>query len=295
MATHRSKRTFQPPITSFFASADRDTLNYSASYDRPGPLTPPVPNHIQSSLLNVGMRVRKSVPEGYKTHKTAKHAFSSAPERVMIQPTMACEHSSTSTESFSGSSGTRAAGLLPFCGLHRVGGHSAQPSTASFNYSSPYGTSPFDSRNTSSASVPVNATAALWPTDPCLLPWSQSSSTSIISTSSQPPNPMSNSQKRSYEESAEDEIDAAFLEDPDAGTPTVLRSPRPGYPISHTAYPNLSSASAGFARPLARMKTRRKVEWEGRSERKHRPTGEEVCDFEEAGLLIPMEIEMGGV
>ncbi|TKA66600.1 hypothetical protein B0A49_06761 [Cryomyces minteri] len=295
MATHRSKRTFQPAITSFFASADRDSLNYSASHDRPGPLTPPVPARIQSSLLNVGMRVRKSVPEGYKTHKTVKHAFSSAPERVTVQPTMAYGNSSISTESFSGSSGTHAAELLPFCGLHKVGGHSAQPSTASFNYSSPYGTSPLDSKNTISASVPVNATAALWPTDPYLLPSSQSSSTSILSTSTQPSNPMPNSHKRSYEESAEDEIDAAFLEDPDAETTTVLRSPRSGYPISHTPYPNLSSTSAGFARPLARMKTRRKSEWEGRSGREHGLAREEVCDFEEAGFLVPMEIEMGGV
>lgn len=75
------RRRFQPPITSFFSttstppSEDNDNVttnrahhlshnHYSAATCSP---TPIVPTKVQASLLSVGMRVRKSVAEGYKT------------------------------------------------------------------------------------------------------------------------------------------------------------------------------------------------------------------------------------
>ncbi|KAH6644498.1 hypothetical protein C7974DRAFT_371613 [Boeremia exigua] len=81
LSEHRSKRPFQPAITSYFYSApDSDTDDDDADYHGPGlrsipqppphpTLAPRLPDHVQSSLLSVGMRVRKSVPEGYKTPK----------------------------------------------------------------------------------------------------------------------------------------------------------------------------------------------------------------------------------
>lgn len=76
------RRRFQPPITTFFSSSESPFItnydhsgnngvparvshyHYSAATSSP---TPVVPGRVQSSLLNVGMRVRKSVAEGYKT------------------------------------------------------------------------------------------------------------------------------------------------------------------------------------------------------------------------------------
>ncbi|CAO1599488.1 hypothetical protein XANCAGTX0491_003211 [Xanthoria calcicola] len=65
-----------------------------------------LPPTIQSSLLNVGMRVRKAVPEGYKTTK-----------RILDPNTL-----------YSGTGGTgRSAELVPYCGISKVGGYMAQP------------------------------------------------------------------------------------------------------------------------------------------------------------------------
>ncbi|KAL4934401.1 uncharacterized protein BDV17DRAFT_286116 [Aspergillus undulatus] len=69
------RRRFQPPITTFFTpSADShgpstpshlSYNHYSAITNSP---TPVVPAKVQASLLSVGMRVRKSIADGYKTN-----------------------------------------------------------------------------------------------------------------------------------------------------------------------------------------------------------------------------------
>ncbi|PYH79376.1 hypothetical protein BO82DRAFT_356554 [Aspergillus uvarum CBS 121591] len=70
------RRRFQPPITSFFTTASDPTAHpsqtahhthnhYSTSTSSPTPTLAP---KVQASLLSVGMRVRKSIAEGYKTH-----------------------------------------------------------------------------------------------------------------------------------------------------------------------------------------------------------------------------------
>lgn len=77
------RRRFQPPITTFFSSPSNHSssnhgdnnenqtptgrvsnYHYSAVTSTP---TPVVPARVQSSLLSVGMRVRKSIADGYKT------------------------------------------------------------------------------------------------------------------------------------------------------------------------------------------------------------------------------------
>ncbi|KAL4997824.1 ribonucleotide reductase inhibitor-domain-containing protein [Aspergillus recurvatus] len=68
------RRRFQPPITTFFIpSSDTNSSSpshlsynhYSALTNSP---TPVVPAKVQASLLSVGMRVRKAIADGYKTH-----------------------------------------------------------------------------------------------------------------------------------------------------------------------------------------------------------------------------------
>ncbi|GAB1737892.1 hypothetical protein NU219Hw_g2364t1 [Hortaea werneckii] len=145
---HIRKRPFQPSITSYFdqgagpssaAASSSSSLSTSSrrpttdsAWDAYSPpiLSLPVPEETQASLLSVGMRVRKSVPEGYKTHKTLgdgmgrveggfgggelgrKVPSSSAPATV-------------GRRGAAGGVGTAARGgreLMPFCGLHKVGG-----------------------------------------------------------------------------------------------------------------------------------------------------------------------------
>ncbi|KAL1986426.1 hypothetical protein VTN96DRAFT_6346 [Rasamsonia emersonii] len=121
------RRRFQPPITSFFASAgsnasdDNDHQvgglsynNYSSPTHSP---TPALPAKVQSSLLTVGMRIRKSVPEGYKT-----------------EPKKLTEYTVSHTVNPSGGSPaggytqTRScyAELEPFCGMHKIGNLAVQ-------------------------------------------------------------------------------------------------------------------------------------------------------------------------
>ncbi|KAK4902286.1 hypothetical protein LTR27_001189 [Elasticomyces elasticus] len=108
---HVRKKQYQAPITSYFSSGNGERLQSSRS-----PLSPPLDAATQASLLSVGMRVRKSVPEGYKTHKTLDMdgfpfptpASSTAPPRTSYNPAPSRE-------------------LTPFCGLHKIGGLSSQP------------------------------------------------------------------------------------------------------------------------------------------------------------------------
>ncbi|OAL04977.1 hypothetical protein IQ06DRAFT_290946 [Phaeosphaeriaceae sp. SRC1lsM3a] len=152
---HRNKRPFQPAITSYFPRDDEDFEFDSEDDDlrgvnphiRPRPqqharaaqhshretLAPQVPGHVQSDLLQVGMRVRKSVPEGYKTHNNKMLALPS------IQTTLSNKPSSSTTTTMTldvkpprGPVPTEVLHqreLLPFCGLHKIGGYAEQPTT----------------------------------------------------------------------------------------------------------------------------------------------------------------------
>lgn len=112
MSTPRTKRQFagasanpsQRQITSFFKS---------------GPPAPPspqpeLPPSVQANLLSVGMRVRKSVPEGYKT--VGPSAFKLWTDNSPLPtPTTTRAPKANSRE------------LLPFCGINKVGGLATQP------------------------------------------------------------------------------------------------------------------------------------------------------------------------
>ncbi|KAK2075299.1 hypothetical protein P8C59_009437 [Phyllachora maydis] len=126
MSQPRAKRRYagdasalaQRPITSFFspqppqpagdpALLGRDAAAAAAAFPAPPP-------SVQADLLSVGMRVRKSVPEGYKTG-SAYGGFALWSDAAPPAPAPA--PASTPRE------------LLPFCGLLRTGGLAVQPST----------------------------------------------------------------------------------------------------------------------------------------------------------------------
>ena len=108
------KRQFQPTIDSFFARADRDEW-LSHAWQHESILQrvrnePNLPSEVQASLLSVGMRIRKAVPEGYKTHKTS----------LFSDPTPALPR--TTSYAYQPTGPSRVAELTPFCGLHSIGG-----------------------------------------------------------------------------------------------------------------------------------------------------------------------------
>ncbi|QSS65354.1 ribonucleotide reductase inhibitor domain-containing protein [Histoplasma capsulatum] len=111
------RRRFQVPITKYFSSGNTESpsngsshFNYAAPTHSPAPV---LPHKVQSSLLTVGMRVRKSVPEGYKTTAT-KSAFH-------ISHT-----GSSSTISPTRTMSTSYAELAPFCGVLKTGNLAVQ-------------------------------------------------------------------------------------------------------------------------------------------------------------------------
>ncbi|SMR46725.1 unnamed protein product [Zymoseptoria tritici ST99CH_1E4] len=110
MSAPRTKRQYQP-------SSSQPTI--TSHFRRALPT-----QEIQANLLSVGMRVRKSVPEGYKTHKTlptlGSVPFTSSAPAVMQSKERAGR---TLVRTASGGYGRE---LTPFCGLHKVGGWGVQ-------------------------------------------------------------------------------------------------------------------------------------------------------------------------
>lgn len=120
MSNPRTKRQFagasadpaQRQITSFFGACGPGDLAVEPPAQSRQPL---LPSTVQANLLSVGMRVRKSVPEGYKTigHSAFKLWTDNTP--LTTGSTPASSLRATSRE------------LLPFCGINKVGGLESQP------------------------------------------------------------------------------------------------------------------------------------------------------------------------
>ncbi|KAK1779941.1 ribonucleotide reductase inhibitor-domain-containing protein [Copromyces sp. CBS 386.78] len=152
MSNSRTKRQFagaasdpaQRSITSFFrttpTSDDSHFDSTSGAYSsKPAPLNGPVlPPTIKSSLLNVGMRVRKSVPEGYKTGKIAS-GFPSWMDESNNNNSNSNHVAGSGASSFANSGHNRPVSaappapvtaanreLTPFCGIHKIGGYAVQ-------------------------------------------------------------------------------------------------------------------------------------------------------------------------
>lgn len=124
MSTPRTKRQFagssadpaQRQITSFFPS--RAAGDEAAPSEAQTSRQPLLPSSVQANLLTVGMRIRKSVPEGYKT--CGPSAF-----KLWTDNTPPPHRASAS-------SALRASSreLVPFCGINKVGGLDFQPAHA---------------------------------------------------------------------------------------------------------------------------------------------------------------------
>ncbi|KAK9420943.1 putative Ribonucleotide reductase inhibitor-domain-containing protein [Seiridium unicorne] len=136
MSAPRTKRQFagaasdpaQRRITSFFASSG--SLTSSAPADETVPRCfAAADSSTQANLLSVGMRVRKAVPEGYKT--AGYNAFSLWDENKKDSaPTSTTYDAGISR----GTAVSTAKELLPFCGIHRVGGFDTQASSAADDF-----------------------------------------------------------------------------------------------------------------------------------------------------------------
>ncbi|KAE8449045.1 hypothetical protein EG329_008633 [Mollisiaceae sp. DMI_Dod_QoI] len=123
--THQAKRPYagsQPSITSYFSPSANS--NYSVSSSPYDSRSPPLPPNVQSNLLSVGMRVRKSVPEGYKTGTYSAFQLFSDPSTT---PPIHNENTSangTTKPRTRPRAGARE--LTPFCGILKVGGMAQQ-------------------------------------------------------------------------------------------------------------------------------------------------------------------------
>ncbi|KAH6854902.1 ribonucleotide reductase inhibitor-domain-containing protein [Chaetomium sp. MPI-CAGE-AT-0009] len=144
MAGPRTKRQFagaasdpaQRSITSFFNRTTNTTTSADAASKTPSPLNGPhIPTQVQTDLLNVGMRVRKAIPEGYKTG-SAYSAFTLWAEDNTCNPTTTNNsHPASTNPNPTPTSYLRE--LEPFCGINRVGGLAFQPSYNNNNNNTP--------------------------------------------------------------------------------------------------------------------------------------------------------------
>ncbi|EGO53595.1 hypothetical protein NEUTE1DRAFT_119239 [Neurospora tetrasperma FGSC 2508] len=158
MSNSRTKRQFagaasdpaQRSITSFFKTTQTsddsqfDSTSGASPATAAAPLNGPVLSPtIRSSLLNVGMRVRKSVPEGYKTGKIASgfpswmddshntnrnHIVGSGASALAgnnghNRPVSAAPPAPPAASAAAASANRE---LTPFCGIHKIGGYAVQ-------------------------------------------------------------------------------------------------------------------------------------------------------------------------
>ncbi|KAF2789445.1 hypothetical protein K505DRAFT_328244 [Melanomma pulvis-pyrius CBS 109.77] len=321
---HRDKRSFQQSsITSFFAREAQEEEDEDWEERGSGPITrsqqhhardrvqreslvPNVPGSVQANLLSVGMRVRKSVPEGYKTHKSAN--------LPSIQTTLSKGGPLTnSTIATSDAYSVKLAGpevyqhqreLLPFSGLHKIGGYAEQPVTNVHLYG---GTDENGDRPVNLFPLPAQAFNQPFS--------SQDSTSSSLSISSlQTPNP-TNLHKRSWQDDDGQplNLNSNFLF---ALPMKVSEDEVPVSPLSATPAPSILSLPQSALRPFAQPKTRRHqsgqmmevsavlfkeadidMDLENAEQNEDRATGNSN-DFGEAEFLRPWsgrEVAMGGV
>jgi hypothetical protein len=248
MESITKRRRFQASITNFFDSHSADdasTAGHASNSSSSSSIFPALPPSTQSSLLTVGCRIRKSIPEGYKTHATASGGFTPRPfmtsrlsPATLAAITAPAKYSELTPYAVSAQSSIHDIGGLPatqplatatFCGisLHHM------PSTSSLAHSSP--------------------------------------------SSSQSPN----KNKRAFDDSSDgedDDVDADFIPQlppsvfsgylpapyqPDQASPLFTSDNRRSscYPFKHTTMPDLNALSASTQtkpahRKLAQPKSR---------------------------------------
>ncbi len=199
------KRPFRPSISSYLGRGSIETDNTNLS--RTSNPSPSLPVTIQSNLLHVGMRVRKSVPEGYKTRPKLFHApATNALDDASNDTYHASPHSRTASIAL--------AGLVPYCDTLSTGGHNTHSVPAEEDI------------------PPLQFDHEDWD----LSPTSSQESTSTTSTHTiahLPTLPNSIVHKRRREDADEEDLDIE-------AQPVSPRS----RPVSHTRMPNLDQLRA---------------------------------------------------
>ncbi|EUC45660.1 hypothetical protein COCMIDRAFT_95008 [Bipolaris oryzae ATCC 44560] len=305
---HPCKKQFQPSIATYFEV--RDGLHHCdhlpglepitrLRHQNTRPIAHPrdhlasnAPPHVQADLLSVGMRVRKSVPEGYKTHKmlsSPSDRFARARPRLDIKPPPEAvpDHYQHQRE------------LLPFCGLHNIGGFAEQPTTNPHLYT----TSPNRQRPT--IAFPLTADAFTQP-----FPDQSSADSGYDSTTSPSSQRLHNPSKRSWHD--EDEVrplNTNFLfngrsSSSRGGNLAVEFDDVPVSPLSETPTHGINSLPPvrQFAQPRSRRTTRRTIsdddidmDFENAARIEGRVGAGSNSDFEEADFLGDEEVHMSGV
>ncbi|KAK3898500.1 ribonucleotide reductase inhibitor-domain-containing protein [Staphylotrichum tortipilum] len=141
MTGPRTKRQFagaasdpaQRQITSFFAKTSSTGASNPAlhpSHNHAALNGPVIPDQVQTDLLTVGMRVRKAIPEGYKTG--AVYSAFTLWADDMNNSTAANSNDGSTTPRIPYTSTMRE--LEPFCGLNKVGGLAFQPAHTTPSY-----------------------------------------------------------------------------------------------------------------------------------------------------------------
>ncbi|KAH0541961.1 hypothetical protein FGG08_003593 [Glutinoglossum americanum] len=280
----QAKRPFQASITSYFPITQSTSL--SPSQPIYAQCTPPLPAAIQSSLLNVGMRIRKSVPEGYKTGTycglDAVADGSSSPHTI--------------GGAFVGEDITdrRLAELTPYCGIMKVGGYALQRNDS----------------DRKSASLGREISEAFDSNRFDFPSGSQDSTISTLSTESMPPVPRTvNLHKRRLEDESEYEIGESplspFIYEDSTPPPASL----PNYSVSQISVTNIN-----LSRPLAQPRSRKRAHqiaisraaksYTENEENMEMGMGAPIAqcgdDFDEADFLLPyswgaVEVEMTGI
>ncbi|ERF72541.1 hypothetical protein EPUS_02823 [Endocarpon pusillum Z07020] len=295
MVCTSKRRRFQAPITSFFTSESSSSCDPSdtlqAQQHGQDVSSPPLPHEIQSSLLTVGMRIRKSVPEGYKTHKML-HSSSLYDHSSYLLNSGVQDHNSTIPIILPSTTRAAYAELAPFCGLHKVGGMAVQPL-------------PVVSSGSYRHVLGQNRAVRAEEPDPCSLPSSQESTDSYI------PFPPSN--KRTFTSDEDEDED-----DKDEFGNDILSQERSTYPFSQTRMPPLNTlfpspdvqsfynSNTSIPRPFAIPRSRlpshkdRKSVLDGQENHDLTPqalgmpasvinSSERVVDFEDAEFLAARE------
>lgn len=286
------RRRFQPPLTSFLpihsgnSFDSRNTKLHQHDPVSPSLTTSYSASLLQPSLLTVGMRIRKSVPEGYKTRVSRPKAHTGLDEPAFFVGSENCQspHSSGLGDTTPYSTATD---LIPYCGLHQVGG------LVQVFPSVPEKTVP---------------TIARVDDEAVLTPPSSQGSTSSSQLYSTAPNTNRKRRARAFDLDDHDVDSRTAFSDCEIRNP--LATPHPStYPYSHTCMPDLTAFSSPpmpmrtFAQPSSRIRKKTGVEIgsSGRLTQESFSTalgdeGNRVSsqhDFGEAAFLKPLEdVEM---
>ncbi|KAF2845973.1 hypothetical protein T440DRAFT_472286 [Plenodomus tracheiphilus IPT5] len=298
---HRSKRKFQPSITSYFALRDdfgndqdlHHPHNRGATTQHPREsLAPTLPGQVQADLLNVGMRVRKAVPEGYKTQKLVSGLPTITTTLVNTPTTTLATYEVKPSRDIKHDALTHQRELLPFCGLNKVAGYAEQPTTNIHLYSG------LDSHGQHIANMyPLSAEAFTQPFS------SQGSADSGYSTSSQRlPNPLNPSKRSWHDDDEVRPLNTNFFFAIPKGNLSVEVDEVPVSPLSDTP-PNMLPQARRFAQPKSRRQGQGTLsssdedidmDFDNVTRVERRVTVGSSIDFEEADFLAH-EVDMSGI